>query len=249
MRKRLKKALGGTSLLLLCASAGYLALLIHPDPLFAHTLEGNAIVLHADEPIERGAARMLALAEAKVRSSPIFDDARSYHVYACQAPWRYRFFASYQSNSGGVAYAPIGRSVFLRRSRLGDNLMIGPSGRTITDGRTLDYYVAHEVTHTMTADYLGARASYALPIWVREGYADYVGRGETFDYDDARARLLRGDPLASPARSGHYLRYVLLVAHLLEREGWSVRRLLRSPPGEAETEARVRAAVTDRNED
>jgi hypothetical protein len=245
MRKRLRKVLARSVLVVAIASAAYVALLIHPDPLFAHTREGRAIVLHADEPIPDGAARVLALAEAKVRRSPLFDRTRDYHVYACQAPWRYRFFALHRANTGGVAYAPIGRAVFLRRSKLGENQMIGPSGRTITDGRTLDYYVAHEVTHTMTADYLGPRASYALPIWVREGYADYVGRGDTFDYDDARARLVRGDPLASPAASGHYLRYALLVAHLLDRESWSVERLLRSPPDPAEVERRVRRGARD----
>jgi hypothetical protein len=241
MRKRLRKIFGRSGLFVVLAGAGYLALLVHPDPLFAHTLGDRAIVLHADTPIPAGAERVIALAEAKVRSSPIFDRARSYHVYACQAPWRYTFFATYRANTGGVAYAPIGRSVFLRRSRLGENLMIGPSGRDVTDGRTLDYYIAHEVTHTMTADHLGVRA-YDLPVWVREGYADYVGRGASFDYDEVRELFLRGDPLASPAASGHYLRYVLLVAHLLDREGWSVDRLLRSPPAMETVEAQVRAA-------
>lgn len=92
--------------------------------------------------------------------------------------------------------------------------MIGPSGRVVTGERTLAYYVAHEATHTITADHLG-EAYDELPVWVREGYADYVARAETFDYARVRRQLLEGAHETDPA-SGHYLRYALLVAHELE---------------------------------
>jgi hypothetical protein len=227
----------------LLAAIAYVALLVHPDPLFAHTLSGGPIVVHADAPIPDAMRGTLRLAEAKVRRSPIYDPARVHHVYVCQTAWRWRLLSNWSSNAAGIAYAPIGRSVFLRRASLEDNTMIGPSGRRITDGRTLDYYVAHEVTHTITADLLGARGYYALPVWAREGYADYVGRGAAFDYDDARGGLLRGERVLSPKQSGHYLRYALFVAHLLDREGWTVERLLREPPDERALEARVRAGT------
>src|SRR5262245_14001006 len=66
MRRRLRKILGRSALAVLAACAVYLALLICPDPLFAHELSARAIVLHSDEPIPSGASRVLALAEAKV---------------------------------------------------------------------------------------------------------------------------------------------------------------------------------------
>lgn len=118
--------------------------------------------------------------------------------------------------------------------------MTGPSGREATGERTLGYFLAHEVTHTLTADALGPRAYLALPAWVREGYADYVARGATFDYEAERARWLAGDPDLDPRASGLYLRYVLLVAHLIDREGWSPEQVLRAPPGRDALEQRVR---------
>jgi hypothetical protein len=36
-----------------------------------------------------------------------------------------------------------------------------------------------------------------------------------------------------PARSGRYDRFMLMVAHCLEAEGYSVDRLLAAPPAEA----------------
>ncbi len=129
--------------------------------------------------------------------------------------------------------------MFFRPARLDGDTMIGASGREAGGERTLGYYVAHEVTHTMTADRMGL-AYYDLPVWVREGYADYVGRGETFDYARVRRQLLDGVRETDPA-SGHYLRYVLFVAHELDVRGTSVDALLRRPRPIDEVEADVRA--------
>jgi len=46
----------------------------------------------------------------------------------------------------------------------------------------------------------------------------------------------------NPQRTGLYARYCLLVAYLLEREGWSVDRLLASNLPQEEAEQRLLAA-------
>jgi hypothetical protein len=74
---------------------------------------------------------------------------------------------------------------------------------------------------------------------VREGYADYVGKGDSFDYDEARRSFLAGAPEMDWKKSGLYRRFHLLVACLLDRQGWSVPRLLEHPPSQAEVEASV----------
>lgn len=43
-----------------------------------------------------------------------------------------------------------------------------------------------------------------------------------------------------PAKSGLYLRYNLLVAHLLDKERWTVQRLLTEAIAQGEVEARLR---------
>jgi hypothetical protein len=221
------------------AALTYLALLIHPDPLFAHTLRGSFITAHADEPLPAAMRGTLALAESHVRTSPLFDPSREHHAYFCQSRWRWDVLSGWNHRAAAVALAPLGRAVFFRPARLASNRMIGASGREVRGERTLDYYVAHEVTHTLTADYLGA-GIHALPVWVREGYADYVGRHDTFDYERVRRQLIEAAPETDPA-SGHYLRYVLLVAHELEREHVSVDTLLRHPRPMADVETDVRA--------
>ena len=73
-----------------------------------------------------------------------------------------------------------------------------PSGNEVPGERTLSYFIAHEVTHTLIADRLGAIAYWRLPVWKDEGYADYVGNGPAFDYAEAVRRLRDGDPQMDP---------------------------------------------------
>lgn len=218
----------------------YTVLLVVPAPLFAHARDGRFVKVHADEPIPPSAALVIRETEALVRRSPIFVPEVHHDIYVCQHLWRWNLLSNIRSNAGAVAMAPIGRAVFTRPAHFERNRLVGPSGHETPDERTLAYFLAHEITHTLTADYLGARAFRALPVWVREGYADYVGRGAGFDYEATRKRLLARDPALEPHTSGLYLRYVLLVARLLDHEHWSVERLLRSPPAQAAVEARLR---------
>ena len=94
----------------------------------------------------------------------------------------------------------------------------------------------------MVADVLGLMAGGRLPVWLREGYAEYVARHDTFDYEATRARFLAGDKtLGSGDR---YWKYLLVVTHLLDREGREPRTVLNDPPDLDEVEARVRAGTT-----
>lgn len=148
--------------------------------------------------------------------------------------------------SGGKILPKIGAAIvatvlLMLYANVEDNCLIGPSGNRVSGERTLDYFIAHEITHTLTGQAIGAIAYHRLPRWIREGYADYVGKGGTFDYADARRAFLAGDPKMDWARSGLYWRYHLLVAHLLDKRHWSVQRLLEEPIQQQEVEDSIRA--------
>jgi hypothetical protein len=231
-----RSLLGMTSLVL-----AYLALLVFPDPLFAHTRAGRFVVVHADAPIPEAAGAVIADAEARLSRSSIFVPGVAHDVYVCQSAWRWRLLSPGAFGSGAYALGPFARPVYTRPAHFARDRLVGPSGREATGERTLAYFLAHEVTHTLTADFLGPQAYEALPAWVREGYADYVARGDGFDYEGTRALLRAGDRSLDPSASGLYLRYVLLVAHLIDHEGWSPEQVLRAPPDRAALEARVRS--------
>jgi len=219
----------------------YTALLCVPQPFFAFSVRADALVLHSDRPFSEAAGqRVLELAAAKLASSPLYSNRQDHHVFICNSRWRQMLFFNKDYGVGGVAPYPVTSNVFLRDARIEDNRLTSPRGSDVPGDRTLDYFIAHEITHQLTGHAIGPLRYYQLPQWVREGYADYVGKGASFDYDEARRAFLAGAPEMDWKRSGLYWRYHLLVAYLLDRQDWSVARLLNAAPTQASVEAAVR---------
>jgi hypothetical protein len=131
---------------------------------------------------------------------------------------------------GGVNYYPLTSNVFLREAAVEENRLISPSGNAVEGNRTLDYFITHEIAHTITKKGAGLYRHFNLPEYVREGYPDYVAKGSAFDFDEAKRAFLSEAPEMDRWKSGLYLRYHLLVAYLLEKENWSVQRLIEDPP-------------------
>jgi hypothetical protein len=222
----------------------YSLLLCIPQPLFAFSVQADRLVLHSDRPFSDAAAqRVLKLAEAKLESSPLYSSRQVQNIYICNARWRQVLFFNKDYGVGGVAPYPVTSSVFLRDASIEDNRLISPRGAPVSGDRTLDYFIAHEITHQLTGHAIGPVRFARLPQWVREGYADYVGKGSSFNYDEARRAFLAGAPEMDWKRSGLYWRYHLLVAHLLDHRHWSVNRLLQDPPLQESVEAAIRNEV------
>lgn len=237
-RRRLTRWLQRGGIAALSLAGLYLATLLRPQLFFSSTLDGAAIHVGSDEPIPESAAQVMAIAEARIGRSPLFDPTRTYPVYVCNARWRWNYFSGFDGRSRGFQ-TPLGRASFMRSARWDTNQLAGPDGR---DGpRPLDMYIAHEVTHRMVADHIGLIAANRLPVWLREGYAEYVARYDTFDYETTRARFLAGDETLG--RSDRYWKYLLLVTHLLDRERRDPSAVLNNPPELAAVEARVRTGA------
>jgi hypothetical protein len=221
--------------------AAYAVLLCAPQPLFLFSVRAANLTLYSDRPIPEDAGRhVLELAERKLAGSSIYS-GRPQNVFLCNSRWRQMLLFNKNYGVGGVAFYPVSANVFLRDARVEDNRLTSPRGIAVPGDRTLDYFVAHEITHQLTGRALGAVRFYRLPQWVREGYADYVGKGSSFDYDKARRAFLAGAPEMDWKNSGLYGRFHLLVAHLLDHRHWSVQQLLENPPPQAEVEAAVSA--------
>ena len=100
--------------------------------------------------------------------------------------------------------------------------------------RPLSYFIAHEAPHVMQSRAFGRLFALRYPVWLNEGYADYVGKGGDFDFDE-NASLLRADsPALDYGRSGLYRGYQVEVAWLLDKRGMPIRSLYANPPAEAD---------------
>ena len=213
-----------------------------PQPFFHASVSAKNLTLYSDQPftLESG-QRVLELVEAKLANSPLYAAEQKHLVFICNARWRQRIFFTYVYGVAGVNYYPFTTNVFLRDSIIEENCLIGPGGNRVPGDRTLDYFIAHEIAHTLTGQAVGPIDYHRLPQWKREGYADYVGKGAAFNYDEAKHAFLANDPKMDWAKSGLYWRFHLLVAHLLDKQHWSVQRLLEDPIEQTAVEEMIRA--------
>jgi hypothetical protein len=215
-----------TVLLLIGAGAAYAALLVWPGPFFAYRLRKGSLILYSDEPLPASAARVLDEALYRIAPSPLYRATAERRIYVCNRPWRWMLFANVKSHVGGLTYVPLSSNIFLRAAHFDADRLVGPSGAEVPGERTLSYFIAHELAHTMIAERLGAVRYWRLPVWKDEGYSDYLAKGRDFSFQDAARGLERGDADLDPARSGLYLRFHLYVNFLLRKKGKSVAELL-----------------------
>ncbi|MEO8903351.1 MAG: hypothetical protein ABI627_17665 [Polyangiaceae bacterium] len=222
----------------LSLSAALLVLSV-PRLLFRHEVASRCIRLHSDAELPRETAQVLRSAEQRLRRSPLFDTRRVFDVYLCGSRWRWQLYSGFNGAAAANARWFLFHDVIVRGADIANNRYLQARGNWAPGERTLDYLLAHEITHLLAADFLGATAYRRRPSWLVEGYADYVGRGAGFDFAAARTSWISGKAVAGHP-SGNYLGYTLLVAQLLEREGWSVQTLLLRPPDARSVVRRVR---------
>ncbi len=219
-----------------------MCLLSIPEPFFQTSVSAKNLTMYSDQSFTpMSGQRLLELVETKLAKSPLYSAGQKHQIFICNARWRQRIFFTYQYGVGGVNYYPLTTNVFLRDSIMEENCLIGPGGNRVPGERTLDYFIAHEIAHTLTGQAVGGLAFHRLPQWKREGYADYVGKGAAFNYEEAKRAFLANDPKMDWAKSGLYWHFNLLVAHLLDRQHWSVQRVLEDPIEQQVVEAMIRA--------
>jgi hypothetical protein len=142
-------------LLLVAAFALYVLLLLNPGPLFAYEARFANVVLHAPQPLPDHAIQIARAAHDRIARSPFFSATDEYDVYLCDTPGLYAF-VSLKPGTGGVSQVYLDGNVFLRPSAIERDRLIGPSGKDVPGDRTLTYYIAHELAHTMVARPSGA---------------------------------------------------------------------------------------------
>src|SRR6185295_15185024 len=133
-------------------------------------------------------------------------------IFISKDAWRRQIFMNIAAGAGGVNFYPLTRNVFTRSADIAHDQLIRPNGMPAELPRTFTYYAGHEITHSLTARYVGGPWwNKALPVWVSEGYADYVGMGgrALVDVDAMVAEYRKGDHRYDP-KSGWYARYRLL---------------------------------------
>jgi hypothetical protein len=209
--------LGGAASL----AALYVLVICYPQPFFRYSIGYRHIHLYSTAPIPNNAGALLSQVQSRLAASPIYSGNLAQHVFICGSSAQFAFFTNFSFRSSGLTYAYFNRSICLRPSEIAQNLLVNYSGRKVLDDRNLVYYMAHELTHSLMVSYLGPLKYHELPTWLREGHADYVGKGQ-----ESFAGIQAKFEDSSYQTNREYLRYELMTAYLLDIRKIAVRALL-----------------------
>jgi hypothetical protein len=239
---RIRHVVTAAFLAVLAPVATVVAALVHPQPAFAYHVQLGRLSLFSDRPFDVEKSKvLLAEVDRRLRLASLDHGDGEHRIFVANSPWWARLVFLWNSGAGGVNYYPLTRNVFIRESDIDNNRVLRAAG-PVPPPRTLEYYAAHEIAHSLAGEAAGRLTYHSLPAWIREGVADYIGLAEKVDFEDLIERLRAGDRELDPKRSGLYLRYRLLVSYFVDHEHWSLEQLLGSPMPQPEAEARMLAA-------
>jgi hypothetical protein len=189
---------------------------------FPHHADIGETRVYAEAPVDVAALRrVLARADARLATSPLYRDPVGTRVFLTDGGWRWRLLAL--TSGGALGFTRPGSdlvsdAVILNRSDVTRDRITTAFG-----SRSLSGVIAHERTHIMVRRHLGMVAGVSLPRWISEGYADHVAGESTLS--DAEAARLRAAGADHPAIFYHEARQ--RVAAALAANGGDAEALLR----------------------
>ena len=219
------------------AAVGYLALLAFPGAIFARTAIYGRFEVHSREELDPAIEQVLAKAESKLLTSPLYDETVQRRLYLTESHALYNFLShkAYNSFANSV---PLIDNVFINRTDVPADLVF--IKRDYSNSRSLSGVIAHETTHLFIRKRYGTLSASLMPAWKNEGYCEYVAGDSTIPLDEG-IRRWRENP--SDDTTYRYVKYHLMVKHLLEKENMTVGDLFTKPLDEKEIADRTFATL------
>lgn len=204
----------------------HVLLALYPWPLFSHSVTRGRYTLYLREEVPPEATGILDRVEALVSASDLDVEGlhHSIYVFNDQRLIEYlllrnvHFGARLPSGSIYISDADVKRDV----ARC---VRIGPMDER---RRTLSESIAHEIAHSLLRHHLGWRAERAVPGWIKEGYCEFVARGQVID-EALGLSLLKADDLRSVPGFPQF-RNRLMMEFLIRERGLTIEAILRHPP-------------------
>lgn len=228
---------GITSTAITVAAVGYLLLLTFPQGLFACSTEHGKFKVYSREPLGPEIVTVLDAAEDRLRTSPIYDAETPRHIFLTNGFKMYTFLShkAYNSFANSVPWV---NNVFINKTKIPADRVI--MNRAQNNSRSLSGVIAHETAHLFIRKRYGTASSILLPTWKVEGYCEYIARDSTITLDEG-VRRWRANPTDDTGY--RYIKYHLMVKHLLENENLTVDDLFTRPLDETQTAEKTFAAL------
>ena len=215
----------------------YLLLLAFPQALFAYSTEHGKFRVYSREPLGGEIVQVLDKSEEKLKHSAIYDENVRRDIYLTGSHAMYTLLShkAYRSFANSVPYI---NNVFINKTDIAADRVI--LNREFSNTRSLSGVIAHETAHIFIRKRYGSITAAMMPTWKNEGYCEYIAGDTTITLEEGirRWRLSPNDDA-----DYRFIKYQLMVQHLLDREGVSVNDLFTKTWDEKALAERTLAAL------
>jgi hypothetical protein len=227
------------------AAVGYcilhVLLVYHADPLFPHQRTYENFTVHMREEIPPEITAVLDRVDSLLSKSDLNDKRFHHQIYLVNSFRMSRFLLLRNVHFG--CNLPNGHT-FVTMADVANDIarceMIGPDDRRI---RTLSETIAHEITHALIRNRLGWFGDRRVPVWLKEGYCEFVAEGSAIDHRTGFDMLKSAYPAFTPGF--HNFRFRLAVQYLINVKHMTIYELISQPPDFREVEAEVIAGLRE----
>ena len=208
--------------LLIVIATAYVLLLMFPEPLFAHQVSYKNFKVYSQTPLDQNVYAVLDKVDSRLAISEINNSEIKPKIFLVSGFRLYSFLSLYiGGNSFAKGYPMLPTTnLFINKSDLAKDLVF--RNAPTNSERSLSGVIAHEVTHFLVRKRFGYWRNLTMPVWKKEGYAEYVAGGSTLPYETG-VRMWKQNP--ADGTGYQYFKYYMLVKYLLEHDRLSVDEL------------------------
>lgn len=222
---------------------GFLTLLFFPQVLFQEKYSSGNITVYSDRKIDSNIKNVLDTAILKITQSELYDSNLNFTVFLCNDIWRFSFYSFGNSDAGAITHTRLTGNIFIRPCNISANTIIPPKNwlfakppYSLAD-RPLSYFIAHEMVHDLQLHCQGS-SYFTTHKWITEGYADFIAKGESFDFAANLKLLKQGAPELAP-NAGLYRYFHLLIFYLINKKHLTIKSIVKYNPSSLEVEKEV----------
>jgi hypothetical protein len=167
----------------------------------------------------------------------MYDASATRNIYLVDSHATYALLShkAYKSFANSVPFID---NVIINRSDVAaDRVFLN---REKNNSRSLSGVIAHEIAHLFIRQRYGTIGASWMPVWKNEGYCEFIAGDSTITLEEG-TRLWRENPADDTGY--RYIKYHLMVKHLLENEKMSLDHLFTKSLDEKEIEARTFAGL------
>lgn len=234
--RRAFRFLGIVAAALLVLFLGYVSVSAFPEPFFPYRVTYKHLTLYSRTPLPAKIESLLQRTDEHLSRSELYNPNLDARIFVCDSDRLFWFFTG-QRHIFGVCFPDTSRLIFVPKADYEQDLI--PFDRTGPDDnrrRHLSNTLAHEVTHLYITDYLGFGRQEFLPVWVKEGYCEYIGQGDAIDPAVGIRALLSGQ---TQMKGLYYFQSRRMMELLIDKRQLSIKQILRDPPKEADVHAEL----------